>query len=98
MLDLAPGHWVTPSWPLSPHAPGDVVKIRLLEGSRTLTPERVWEQPFLLPLGCQLESEARPRGGLCGEGASASPPPSPPPPTSPQPLAIADLSPGRGPG
>lgn len=91
-------HWVAASWPLSPHAPGDIVKIKLLEGSYPLTSECVWEQPSLLPLGCQLESEARPRGGLYGGGASASLPPSPPPLTSPRPLAIADLSLGKEPG
>lgn len=101
MLDLAPdhslGHSILAAQPLT--YPKDIVNVRLLQGSRPLTLDAVWEQPFLLPLGVNWRAKPGP-GVVCVWRGSLSitSPPSPRPPTSPQPLAIADLSLGRGPG
>lgn len=81
-------HWVTLSWLLSPHIPEDIVNVRLLQGSRPLTPERVWEQPFLLPLGVNWRAKPGP-GVVCVEGEPQHhhhPAHVPPPPHSRRPL------------
>lgn len=83
-------HWVTLSWLLSPHIPEDIVNVRLLQGSRPLTLEHVWEQPFPPTTGCQLESKARAQGWpVGGEPQHHHHPAHVPPPHS---RAIADLS------